>query len=269
METNEKEDVPQTEGVKRERSTIEFPYTGLEDAIAVAGGIQNTTASMVCQHEQLAAALGLSMNSSGYRLRVSAARHFGLTESSPGGVKLTPLGQMIVDSVHEREAKVRAFLNVPLFKAIYEQNRGKQLPPPAALEREMAGLGVAEKQKERARQVFQRSAEVAGFFEMDRTRLIMPPGAGADVPPPSDDKKVKEVEKNGSSGGSGGGDGTELGLDALLVALLKKIPAPDKGWPGPARVRWFRTFAMNVSQIYDGDGDPVEMKIELEKDAAG
>ena len=34
------------------------------------------------------------------------------------------------------------------------------------------------------------------------------------------------------------------------------------------RVRWFRTFAMNVSQIYDGDGEPVEMKIELEKEAA-
>ena len=29
-----------------------------------------------------------------------------------------------------------------------------------------------------------------------------------------------------------------------------------------------RTFAMNVSQIYDGDGDPVEMKIELEKSEA-
>jgi hypothetical protein len=42
-------------------------------------------------------------------------------------------------------------------------------------------------------------------------------------------------------------------------------------WPEPAapsRVRWFRTFAMNVSQIYDGDGEPVEMKIELEKEAA-
>jgi hypothetical protein len=61
-----------------------------------------------------------------------------------------------------------------------------------------------------------------------------------------------------------------LASDALLVALLKKIPTPDKGWPGPgpSRVRWFRTFAMNVSQIYDGDGEPVEMKIELEKDAA-
>jgi hypothetical protein len=42
---------------------------------------------------------------------------------------------------------------------------------------------------------------------------------------------------------------------------------PEKGWPGPQRVRWFRTFAMNVSQIYDGDGEPVEMKIDLEKAA--
>jgi hypothetical protein len=28
--------------------------------------------------------------------------------------------------------------------------------------------------------------------------------------------------------------------------------------------RWFRTFAMNVSQIYDNDDEPVEMKIDLE-----
>jgi hypothetical protein len=28
------------------------------------------------------------------------------------------------------------------------------------------------------------------------------------------------------------------------------------------------TFAMNVSQIYDGDGDPVEMKVDLDKEAA-
>ena len=56
----------------------------------------------------------------------------------------------------------------------------------------------------------------------------------------------------------------DLGLDPLLIALLKKIPSADKGWPAAQRVRWFRTFAMNVSQIYDGDGEPVEMKIDLE-----
>jgi hypothetical protein len=34
-------------------------------------------------------------------------------------------------------------------------------------------------------------------------------------------------------------------------------------------VRWFKTFAMNVSQIYDADEEhPVEMKIELEKNEA-
>jgi hypothetical protein len=49
---------------------------------------------------------------------------------------------------------------------------------------------------------------------------------------------------------------------------LKKIPTTEKGWPGPQGVRWFRTFAMNVSQIYDGNDEPVEMKIDLDKEAA-
>jgi hypothetical protein len=62
---------------------------------------------------------------------------------------------------------------------------------------------------------------------------------------------------NGGPNPSCGGDVTDqLGLDPLLIALLKKVPSPDKGWPGAARVRWFRTLAMNVSQISDGDGGP-------------
>jgi len=77
---------------------------------------------------------------------------------------------------------------------------------------------------------------------------------------------------SGGTGGTGGGngEGTSLDLDPLLIALLKKIPAAEKGWPAAQRVRWFRTFAMNVSQIYDGDGDmdePVELKIDLDKAA--
>jgi hypothetical protein len=55
-----------------------------------------------------------------------------------------------------------------------------------------------------------------------------------------------------------------LNLDPLLIALLKKNPDADKGWPAAQRVRWFRTLAMNVSQIYDDESRPVEMKIELE-----
>jgi hypothetical protein len=55
-------------------------------------------------------------------------------------------------------------------------------------------------------------------------------------------------------------------LAMAAVAVMEVMP--DKDWPGPARVRWLRTFAMNVSQIYDGDGEPVEMKIDLDKEAA-
>jgi hypothetical protein len=87
--------------------------------------------------------------------------------------------------------------------------------------------------------------------------------AGPGTPPVEDHKDDQTPLKK-----TGSGDGTDgLDLDPLLIALLKKIPTPEKGWPAPQRVRWFRTFAMNVSQIYDDDGEPVEMKIELEKEA--
>lgn len=256
MSTKTDETAGATEAGKRERSTIEFPYTGLDDAIAVAKGIHDTTGSSICQHEQLAAALGLSMNSSGYRVRLSAARVFGVIESSGGGLKLTSLGQMIVDSAREREAKVRAFLIVPLFKAVYEQNRGKQLPPPAALEREMAGLGVSEKQKGRARQVFQRSAEVAGFFEMDRSRLIMPPGVGSEAAPPPEEKK--EPEK----GGNGGGAKPPLELHPFIEGLLKTLPAPQTEWQLADRVKWLQAAGHIFDLIYSGGEGRVKIEVE-------
>jgi hypothetical protein len=72
------------------------------------------------------------------------------------------------------------------------------------------------------------------------------PAVAMREPPPVD----PAVEKNGGAGG-GGNDGLDnLGLDPLLIALLKKIP-PSGEWPAAQRVRWFLTLAMNVSQIYD------------------
>ncbi|MDE2474848.1 MAG: hypothetical protein KGO48_07365 [Alphaproteobacteria bacterium] len=58
-----------------------------------------------------------------------------------------------------------------------------------------------------------------------------------------------------------------IGPARYIVELLKKIPPTEKGWEPAKRVRWFKTFAMIVSQIYDGDGEPVELKIELESAA--
>lgn len=69
-----------------------------------------------------------------------------------------------------------------------------------------------------------------------------------------------DQEKAKVSGNSNGNDG--LDLDPLIMALLRKMPKVESGWQADNRIRWFRTFAMNVSQVYDDD-DPVELDIRL------
>jgi hypothetical protein len=263
-------DADQDEGDARQRSTIQFPYNNLGDAIEVAQALHSNAGTGECDDSQLAAWMNLSPKSSGYRIQISAARLFGLVETTSGSHKLSALGRMIVDPQREREARAKALLNVPLYKAIFEKYKGGVLPPAAALERDIIGLGVAEKQTSRARQVFERSAEQAGYFEHGKNRLVMPAVAQRDERPADAPEEGEREKPDGGKFGSGGGTGrgdTDLELDPLLIALLKKIPPAEKGWPASSRVRWFRTFAMNVSQIYDGDGEPVEMKIEMESQA--
>ena len=106
-----------------------------------------------------------------------------------------------------------------------------------------------------------KSAQYAGFIDASTGRFVKP-GMAFQTEALKEQKPPREK-------GSGNGDGTDgLNLDPLLIALLKKIPEADKDWPAAQRVRWFRTFAMNVSQIYDGEAmDPVELKIDLEEAA--
>jgi hypothetical protein len=103
------------------------------------------------------------------------------------------------------------------------------------------------------------------FIDAASNRFIKPGVAG--VKDERSEQRVADDRAKNLSGGDGGGS-TDLNLDPLLIALLRKIPDTEKGWPASQRMRWFRTFAMNVSQIYDGDSEPVELKIELEKEAA-
>ncbi len=237
---------------KRERSTVEFPYMALNDAIYVTRGIHETTGSSACQHDQLAAKLGLSMNSSGYRMRISTARMFGLVESDRGGgVKLTPLGQTIVDSSRQREAKAKAFLKVPLYQRLYEHYRGKVLPPGAALERKMANLGVAQKQTDRARQAFERSAETAGFFEMGRDRLVPPGGIAEAHPPKPDEQLVGAVSERGDE---------QRPRHPLVEGLFQSLPWEQEGWTLEEAADWLQAAAFNFRLIYKLKGT---IKVEI------
>jgi hypothetical protein len=235
-------------GKVRQRSTIGFPYMDLNSAIELAVAIHEHVGSGECDDDQLAAWSDQSAKASTFRVQVYAARTFGVLEGEGAKHKLSELGRQIVDPNQSRAARARAFLTVPLYKAIYNKFRGGVLPPAAALEREIAVLGVSEKQKERARQIFERSAEQAGFSEHGKNRLVMP-GVTPGSPPP------KDRENNGGSGGSGEGPN-----DALIQALIQKLPKSGP-WSADERVNWLKLLTM-AFQIAYGPDEAIEIKKE-------
>ncbi len=248
---------------KRERSTIQFPYNDLDDAVTIAKAVHEN-AGLSCTIDQLAAYVKNSLTSGAFRLRVSNAATFGLTDNARGEVRLTELGRRIADPSQEAAAKVESFLTVPLYSRVYDNYKGFTLPGAAALEKFMGEVGVSSKQTGKARQAFMRSARQAGFFAHGDDRLVRPAGFGTKPIEGADESEHAQSDKRGTmaGGGRGGGGSTELNLDPLLIELLKKIPSAQAGWPEAQRVRWFRTFAMNVSQIYDEDDKPVELEIK-------
>src|SRR2546430_14951345 len=84
----------------RERSTIQFPYNDLDEAVAVAKAIHEN-AGVSATIDQLAAYMKQSMKSGAFRLRVSNAAIFSLTDNERGEVRLTPLGRRIADPSQE------------------------------------------------------------------------------------------------------------------------------------------------------------------------
>ena len=258
--TSQEED--DSEEGKRQRSTIGFPYSDYESAMEVAAAVHGNVGHGDCSQGQLSAWMGQSAKSSGFRTQLAAARLFGLIESENSeSIRLAELGKRVVDPAQSRGAKAEAFLRVPLFKALFDKYKDGVTPPAAALEREIATLGVSEKQKGRARQIFESSATQTGYRDAAPNRLVRPAVVVSGKPKDSDTKNSDKADSP-----DGASDG--FILDPLLMALLRKIPktAASGGWPAESRLRWFRTFAMNVSQVYDDDSTPVEFEIKLRLD---
>jgi hypothetical protein len=268
------EETKPQDDAKRERSTVQFPYLPLEDAVAIAKGV-HAVGGTSCQVDQLAGQLKQSPASSMFKLRLSTARIFGLVTYSQGTVSLAPLGTRICDPQQEQAAKADAFLTVPLYKQVYEQFKGASLPPASGLETTMGNMGVAQKQKSNARQVFHRSATQAGFFSFGPTRLVYPAikGGGGlatatgqetnteqdeDAPPEKTNRK-----KNGSGGDGGAGD-----YHPFIAGLLKTLPEADSDWPMDARRKWLQAASHIFEVIYKDSESKGSLRIEVQKDSA-
>lgn len=247
----------------RQRSSISFPYVDLGAGADLAIAIHSHVGHGSCSEDQLAAWTDQSSKSSGFREQIRVAKMAGLIEEHGDELRLADLGRLAADPDQARAARARAFLTVPLFKAVYDKYRGSILPPAAALERDMVGLGVSEKQKDRARQVMERSAEFAGFFESGRNKLVMPAnvsagtGAGREQPRDPSSGAANGSSSKGSGAGSGAGSGGGPD-DPLINALIQKLPTAGP-WPVADRVNWLKMLAMAFQMSYGQDAD-IEIK---------
>jgi hypothetical protein len=244
----------------KEQSSIAFPYMDLDTAIAVARAfVENGGGPRT--RDQLAGALGQSPLSGAFIMKLSAARQFGLVDFAEGKFKLTDLGFSIVDKneAREKSAKVQAFLNVELYRKIYEDFKGKQLPPrPHGLEQTFVQMGVTQKQKTSARLAFDKSARQAGFSTLDPDRLIEPMLGGG--PGGSTAAVVGPIKRPISFAGGGAGGSS---LDPLIIGLLDRLPPPGESWSIDKRKKWLLTFEANLEMIYPAeDRKPDDLSVQ-------
>lgn len=220
-----------TSGAVRQRSDVRFPARNLADSVAVGKVIYQQGGGKATS-DQLAAFLGYKSTGNGaYLARVGAARTFGIITKSGDVFVLTPLGQQILMPTYpeqSRQGLVAAFLGVELFKRVYEDFKGKELPPEFGMKNALRNMyKVVPTRVEIAYRVLMDSAEDAGFFATRgaRTHLIMPQLQVA--PPanlPSDDDSDKDRTGGGDgSGGGGNGDGsrTDTRKSASVIGAVK------------------------------------------------
>ena len=124
---------------RRQRSTIGFPYTDYDSVCALTTAIHKNVGHGECSLDQLAAWTHQSSKSSSFRVQQAAAKMFGMIENGAesGSVILTELGRRTVDPDKAINARAEAFLNVPLFSALYDKYVGGVTPPNLALETEI------------------------------------------------------------------------------------------------------------------------------------
>ncbi len=247
----------------RERSTIAFPYLDLDDAVEIAKAV-HTVGGSNCQWEQLAAQVGAAANGGGFRMRVQTAKMYGFLTYDRGTVTLQPLGTRVSDPEQEKAARVDSFLTIPLYKAIYEQFKGGTLPPPSGLETAMVTLGVGPKQKEKARQVFQRSATQAGFFAYGNNKLVMPSIKGSAKADVLDERDAEEEEPEEPKRRR-----EEPKRHPLIEGLLKELPEPQTEWTTEDRKKWLEMASTIFNVIYkDSDDSRGSLKVSIEKNSA-
>ncbi|HKM99615.1 MAG TPA: hypothetical protein VJX23_03810 [Candidatus Binataceae bacterium] len=242
-ETKEKVDAGDDAASARgyERSKIVFPYGDLDDAVSVAKAIYNNSGAQADFDQLVEWMKHENVDSGAFRVKVAAARIFGLASVDGKKVTLLQLGHDTQDPKSESRARALAFLKVPLYKKVFETYRGRPLPDDKGLEKVMESFGVASKQTNRARQTFQRSAEQAKVFNDKKDRLVLPAGVSLDSTTPSNGEKGRKMEIPAIQPSGE--------VNPLLASLIEELPATGE-WTRDEHDLWMRLFQRTMDKLY-------------------
>jgi len=237
---------------ERELSTIGFPYCHMEDATGIARAMLEQGGGDLSrdQLETIMAAKG-----GNFPTKFGAARMFGFVQrNQQGRYYLTDLGHAILstDETQNSAARHVAFLNIPLYKRTFVDFKDTPLPSrPVGLENAFVQMGVAPKQKEKARIMFEKSAQYAGFFRHRSDQLVKPitsPSVAAAISSPT----ILSDDTVRVAGGFDGKNTTDPMKEPLIHGLLIRLPEIGSDWPPERRVRWLQLLANVFDVVYSG-----------------
>lgn len=254
---NQSANEQQQQAEERGRSTVDFPYLDLDNGVEIARAV-SALGGLACDIASLAARLDMAPDGGGFRGRLGAAKMFGIINygrGSAGQIELTDIGRALVDPVTERKGRFDSFMTIPLYKTLFERLKGSLLPPPPAIERMMEGMGVAPKQKDKARQVFLRSAKQAGLLDVSSDRLTPPPNLNTAAPAAANPPPAPAHHGHGGHGGAKD--------HPFIQGLVAKLPPPESEWDLTARAKWLTTAANIFDLMYQGGSDTgIRVKLE-------
>jgi hypothetical protein len=261
-------------GSERRTSGVAFPYFNLEKSVEVAKKVHEAGGS--CDRHQLAPLLGYSgVNNGSFLSRVTAAKTFGLITQLDDQIKITARGSEIVAPVSDdtkARAMVEAFLNVPLFKGVYDEWKGRALPPDVGIKNMFERqYSVVPDRAGPTVKVMMDSAESAGFFKTTpgERKLVMPilKASGASDGHKARDEQPRHMDEghggngggggSGNGGGGGGGNNNTSQIPNAILGLFEKLPAPAPGALSPKRrERLIAALTANINHLYpDADDD--------------
>lgn len=157
-----------------------WPRFDLEPSLEVANAVLDQGGGQV-DSPQLAALLQYQNAASGtFANRLAAAKMFGFVEGQSPRIRSTRLAERILRPVYPEdahEARLEAFLNVPLFKAFFDAFEGRTLPETkGGVENALKSqFGVEDKHAGTARVKLFNSAEQAGLFRVAGPRKMVKP----------------------------------------------------------------------------------------------